>query len=125
MVLYIGITAFIALFGFVYEQFSHHVDTFYMWFAWIFPLIFGLIPYVLFYFLPINRVPGVLAECFYNFGVAMLTTRSIFKGVIIIYNTTSDTMVSVYTIISVTCLCLGAALYAIGLLMTRKEKVSK
>ena len=75
MVLYIGITAFIALFGIVYEQFSHHVDTFYMWFAWIWPLIFGFVPYLLLYVLKAPRVPGLLSECFYNLGVALLHHR--------------------------------------------------
>ena len=122
MVLYLGITLFIALFGVVYEQFSHNVHTFYMWFAWIWPLIFGLVPYALFYFLPIKRVPGVLTESAYNFGVAMLTARSIFKGVIIIYNTTSDVMVLVYTIIAIASLLLGVALYIVGLLINKKEE---
>ena len=124
MVLYLGITLFIALFGIVYEQFSHNVHTFYMWFAWIWPLIFGLIPYALFYFLPIKRVPGLLTECVYNFGVAMLTVRSVFKGVIIIYNTTNDTIVLVYTILAVVSLLLGAALYLIGLLINKKDSAS-
>ena len=122
MVLYLGITAFIALFGIVYEQFSHNVHTFYMWFAWIWPLIFGFIPYLLLYVLKAKRVPGLLTESVYNFGVAMLTVRSVFKGVIIIYNTTSDAMVLVYTILAVVALLLGAALYVIGLLINKRAE---
>lgn len=122
MVLYIGITAFIALFGIVYEQFSHNVHTFYMWFAWIWPLIFGFIPYLLLYVLKIQRAPGLLTESFYNFGVAMLTVRSIFKGVIIIYNTTSDVMVLVYTILAIVSLLLGVSLYIIGLSVFKKRE---
>lgn len=119
MVLYLGIIAFIALFGIVYEQFSHNVHTFYMWFAWIWPLIFGFIPYLLLYVLKAKRVPGLLTESVYNFGVAMLTVRSVFKGVIIIYNTTNDAMVLFYTILAVVALLLGAALYVIGLLINK------
>ena len=119
---YIGITAFIALFGAVYEQYSHNVHTFYMWFAWIWVLIFGVIPYALLYFLPIKWMPGTLAESIYNLGVAMLTVRSIYMGVIIIYNTTGDNMVLVYTVISIVCLSVGALLYIIGLLLNRKTK---
>ena len=122
MMLYLGITAFIALFGFVYEQFSHNVHTFYMWFAWIWPLIFGFIPYLLLYVLKAKRVPGLLTESVYNFGVAMLTVRSVFKGVIIIYNTTNDAIVLVYTILAVVSLALGAALYIIGLLLSKKTE---
>ncbi|MBP5574372.1 MAG: hypothetical protein J6X50_01340 [Bacilli bacterium] len=120
MVLYLGIIAFIALFGIVYEQFSHNVHTFYMWFAWIWPLIFGFIPYLLLYVLKAKRVPGLLTESVYNFGVAMLTVRSVFKGVIIIYNTTNDAMVLFYTILAVVALLLGAALYVIGLLINKR-----
>ena len=122
MLIYLGITAFIALFGFVYEQFSHNVHTFYMWFAWIWVLGFGFIPYLLFYLLPIKRVPGLVSESVYNFGVAMITFRSIYKGVIIIYNTTGDDMIMAYTIISIVSLVGGALLYAIGLLLNKKEE---
>ena len=122
--LYLGITLFIALFGIVYEQFSHNVHTFYMWFAWIWPLIFGFIPYLLFYLLPIQRVPGVITESVYNFGVAMLTMRSIFKGVIIIYNTTSDGMVTAYTVLAIVSLSLGAIFYIAGLFISEKEKTN-
>ena len=122
MLVYLGITAFIALFGFVYEQFSHNVHTFYMWFAWIWVLGFGFVPYLLFYLLPIKRVPGLVSESIYNFGVAMITFRSIYKGVIIIYNTTVDDMIMAYTIISIVSLVGGALLYAIGLLLNKKEE---
>ena len=122
MAIYLGITLFIALFGFVYEQFSHNVHTFYMWFAWIWPLIFGLIPYTIFYFLPIKQMPGTLTESVYNFGVAMLTVRSIFKGVVIIYNTTNDAMVLVYTIMAIVSLVIGAVLYIIGLSINKKAE---
>ena len=121
MILYIGITAFIALFGFVYEQFSHDVHTFYMWFAWIWPLGFGFIPYLLFYLLPIKRIPGTISECVYNFGVAMLTMRSIYKGVIIIYNTTGEAMILAYTIIAIVSLLIGAILYLTGLLINKDK----
>ena len=122
MLIYLGITAFIALFGFVYEQFSHNVHTFYMWFAWIWVLGFGFVPYLLFYLLPIKRAPGLVSESVYNFGVAMITFRSIYKGVIIIYNTTGDDMIMAYTIISIVSLVGGALLYAIGLLLNKKEE---
>ena len=122
LLVYIGITAFIALFGAVYEQYSHNVHTFYMWFAWIWVLGFGIVPYALLYFLPIKWVPGTLTESIYNLGVAMLTVRSIYKGVIIIYNTTGDNMVLAYTIVAIVCLVGGLLLYTIGLLLNRKAK---
>ena len=122
LIAYIGITAFIALFGFVYEQFSHNVHTFYMWFAWIWPLGFGVIPYLLLYLLPIKKVPGLISESIYNLGVALLTARSIYIGVIVIYNTTGETMILIYTILSIVCLTLGVLLYFVGLFLNKEEQ---
>lgn len=120
--MYLGITAFIALFGCVYEQFSHNVHTFYMWFAWIWVLGFGFVPYLLLYLLPIKQMPGYLTECVYNFGVAMITFRSIYKGVIIIYNTTGDDMIMAYTVLAIIGLASGLVLYTIGLLLNKKQE---
>ena len=121
LLLYIGITAFIALFGFVYEQFSHGVNSNYMWFAWAWVLGFGVIPYLLLYLLPIKRVPGTLTECVYNLGVAILTTRSIFIGVLEIYGKTNSKMVVVYTILAILFLVAGVALYIYGLFSKKEE----
>ena len=122
MIAYLSITAFIALFGCVYEQFSHNVHTFYMWFAWIWVLGFGFVPYLLLYLLPIKQMPGYLTECVYNFGVAMITFRSIYKGVIIIYNTTGDDMIMAYTVLAIIGLASGLVLYIIGLLLNKKQE---
>ena len=124
LILYIGITAFIALFGFVYEQFSHGVNSNYMWFAWVWVLGFGVLPYLLLYLLPIKRVPGMFTECIYNLGVAVLTTRSIFLGVLQIYGKTNSKMVVVYTILAIVLLVTGVALYIYGL-FTKKEETKE
>ena len=121
---YLGIAAFIALFGFVYEQFSHGVNSNYMWFAWIYPLFCGVGVYAILCFLPIKFVPGVLAECCYNLGVALLTTRSIMMGVLEIYGKTNDRMVLIYLILFIIFITLGVLLYAYGLIFLRK-KVTK
>ena len=121
LILYIGITAFIALFGFIYGQFSHGVNSLYMWLAWLWVLGFGVIPHLLIYLLPIKRVPGTLAECVYNLGVAILTTRSIFLGVLQIYGKTNSKMVVVYTILAILFLVAGVALYIYGLFSKKEE----
>lgn len=121
--LYLGITVFIVVFAAVYERFSHDVYSFHMWFAWIWVLGFGVVPYLLFFFLPIKKVPGYLTECFYNFGVAMLTIRSIYIGVVDIYGTSREGMITVYTVISIVFLSIGVLLYIIGLLLNKKETV--
>ena len=116
-----NITAFIALFGYVYEQFSHGVNSNYMWFAWIWPLIFGAGVYAVLCFTPIKRVPGILAESCYNLGVALLTTRFILMGVLEIYGKTNDRMVLIYYILFLIFMFSGIALYIFGLLSTRKK----
>ena len=121
VILYVVITAFIALFGFVYEQFSHGINSNYMWFAWAWVLGFGVLPYLLLYFLPIKRVPGVLTECVYNLGVAILTTRSIFYGVLEIYGKTNSKMALIYTILAIIFLVAGVVLYLFGLFTQKKE----
>ena len=98
--IYVGITAFVALFGFVYELNSHNVYSFSMAFAWIYPLILGVGMYLLMYFMPTKYVPGQIIACTYGFGVAMITIRSIFIGVIDIYGTTNKNMVLIYTVLS-------------------------
>ena len=121
---YCGITAFIALFGFVYEQFSHGVNSNYMWFAWIYPLIFGALVYAILCFAPIKLVPGVIAESCYNLGVALFTTRSILQGVLEIYGKTNDRMVLIYLILYIIFISLGVAFYVFGLIFQR-NKVTK
>lgn len=118
---YSGITAFIALFGFVYEQFSHGVNSYYMWFAWLLPLFFGAGVYAILCFAPIRIVPGVLAECCYNLGVALLTTRCILKGVLEIYGKTNDRMVLIYLILLIIFISLGVIFYCYGLIFLRKK----
>ena len=122
LILYICITVFIAIFGFVYEQFSHNVHTLYMYLAWLWVLGFGVIPYLLLYLLPIKIMPGFITECIYNLGVAFLTARSIYCGVIIIYGTTGEQMIMVYSILASICLIAGSLLFVFGLLMEKEEK---
>ena len=121
LILYIGITAFIALFGFVYEQFSHGVDSKYMWFAWVRPLLAGVAIYLLLYFLPIKKVPGMLTECIYNFGVAMFTTHSIMLGVLEIYGKTNGKMVLAYIILFHVFMLSGIIMYVVGLILDKKK----
>ena len=121
LILYIGITAFIALFGFVYEQFSHGVNSMHMWLAWHWPLGLGVGVYALLYFLPIKKVPGLISECVYNFGVAMLTVRAIFEGVLEIYGKTNSKMMMAYTIIAPLFIAVGIILFVIGLIFVKED----
>ena len=115
---YVGITIFIAVFGIVYEQFSHNVYSSEMYFAWAWVFGFGLIPHAILAFVPIKKVPGILSGCVYNFGVAMITSRSIYIGSINIYGTSNPKWVVIYTTIAIICLVAGAFMYFVGLLLS-------
>ncbi len=98
--IYIGVTLFVVLFGIVYELNSNNVFAFEMAFAWRYPLVLGVGMYAALRFLPIKMVPGILTASAYNFGVGIITMRSIFIGVIKIYGTTNALMTNMYTVFS-------------------------
>lgn len=85
---YLLISLFCALFGAVYEVFSHEVYSFYMLYAFLFPLAGGTFP-----FLAISlfrkRYPEIVARNVYHSGIATLTVGSIIQGVLEIYGTTN------------------------------------
>ena len=115
LIAYAGITAFIALFGAVYEQFSHNAHTPYMWFAWAWVFGFGFIPHLVLYLVPLKKVPGILPGCIYNFGVAMITSRSLFMGVTLIANQPDDKWNYTYLAVSIVFLSVGFILSVIFL----------
>lgn len=123
--IYIGITLFVILFSTIYEINSHKVYSADMVFAFIYPLIFGVGMYTLLRFIPIARVPGVIPATIYNFGVAMLTVRSIFIGVLKIYGTTNRAMVVIYTILALTFIIIGFGLYLFIIIKGITEKRRK
>ena len=123
--IYIGITLFVVLFSTIYEINSHKVYSADMVFAFIYPLIFGVGMYTLLRFIPIARVPGVIPATIYNFGVAMLTVRSIFIGVLKIYGTTNRAMVVIYTILALTFIIIGFGLYLFIIIKGITEKRRK
>lgn len=77
-----------AVFGAVYEWFSHGVFSYYMIYAFMVPLLGGVIPfYCLWYFQ--SRIPGRMARRFYHFGISTVTAGCMFCGVLEIYGTTN------------------------------------
>ena len=109
--IYIGVTLFVALFGGIYEIFSHNVFSPSMYLAWMYPCFIGLPVYLLLRFAPIKKVPGTVPACIFNFGVAMITIRSIFNGVMEIYGKTNEKMLLTYTILAIVFLVIGGVLY--------------
>ena len=82
---YLLATVCCALFGAVYELFSHEVYSYFMIYAFAFPLLLGAVPF----FLIQNRgkpFPGGTADLIHA-GVAALTVGSFLQGVLEIYGT--------------------------------------
>ncbi len=94
---YLFISLFCVLFGVVYEYFSHEVYSYYMLYAFVFPLVGGVLPFFVFSFFT-KRLPGRIACNLYHSGIAALTIGSIFEGVLEIYGTTNR-LVLVYWVL--------------------------
>ncbi|MBQ2952155.1 MAG: hypothetical protein IJE07_01220 [Clostridia bacterium] len=114
---FIGLAAtlFCAVFGGVYEIFSHGVWSGFMVYAFLFPLVLEAIPFC-WLALRGKALPHPWALNLHHAGTATLTVGSIFEGVLAIYGTTNS-LTLVYWIA-------GAALLAgglVALLLTRKS----
>lgn len=81
------VTLFVALFGAVYEAFSHGVYSYYMLYAFAFPLVLGVLPALL---LGLRRksLPRPI-QSIGNAAIATLTVGSLVSGALEIYGTTN------------------------------------
>ena len=86
---YIAAAVFTALFGAVYEFFSHQVYSMFMLLAFLVPLLGGVLPLSLLIESDESRRPGVLCRCLYGSAVAVFTAGCLFQGILEIYGTTS------------------------------------
>lgn len=105
-------TAFLALFGAVYELFSHEVYSYFMIYAFAVPLIFGVLPYTL--LLISRKVPGRAALNLWNSGIATLSVGCVFRGVLEIYGTTNSFSV-IYPVSGLLLLTAGLITGIVGL----------
>ncbi len=105
---YLLCTVLCALFGAVYERFSHGVWSSFMVYAFAFPLLLGLMPFFLLQ-KKSRPFPGLLSADFIHAGVAALTAGSILKGILDIYGTASPLLPP--------CFLAGAALSLSGWLL--------
>ena len=116
---YMMVTVLTALFGAIYEKYSHEVYSYYMIYAFMIPLMLGILPsFILEIFLK-KEVPSVINRI-WNCGVATLTIGSLFKGVLEIYGTTNR-LVIVYPIAGGV-LFLLAIIFGFLLPLLNKEK---
>ncbi|MDO4564770.1 MAG: hypothetical protein Q4C04_04075 [Clostridia bacterium] len=117
---YLLISLLCALFGFVYEQFSHEVYSFYMLYAFAFPLALGVLPFFTMA-LFVRRLPSRLPLNLYHSGLATLTVGSLFQGALEIYGTTSR-LTTVYLLAGLAFTVSGILLYLIGLAASKNRQ---
>ena len=88
---YVAAALFCALFGAVYEIFSHEVYSYPMIYAFAIPLAGGALPFLATAAGLVRRwrFPGVVSRSLYHAGIAVLTVGSILRGILEIYGTTN------------------------------------
>lgn len=107
--IYLLAAIFCGVFGSVYELFSHGVYSYYMIYAFAFPLVGGVLPFLILDLKNHKYMPSALAQGLYHAGIATCTIGSIIQGVLVIYGTTNSKTV-IYWIA-------GAVLVTAGLLV--------
>ena len=105
---YLLISLFCALLGAVYEKYSHEVYSYYMIYAFAFPLAGGALPFAVLNLIGAERYPNALSRNLYHSGIAALTVGSVIQGALEIYGTT-NVLVRVYWLT-------GGILAAVGIL---------
>lgn len=119
--IYLAVTVFVAIFGGIYEIFSHEVYSYYMIYAFGIPLILGVVPSVII-LLHGKNMPSRAALNSYNSGVAMLTLGSIVKGILDIYGTT-NVLLLVYPVVGCILIVIGIILACVSVKRKNRNKV--
>ena len=76
----LGAVLFLVFAGAVYEHFSHGVYSNYMIYAFVFPLVMGVVPYTI--LLMKDKYPDRVFLNLWNSAVAVFATGSFFRGVL-------------------------------------------
>lgn len=91
LILHLGMTAGFAFFGAVYELFSHEVYSYWMIYAFAFPLLLSVLPCVV--CLWASYAPCEQAMRLWNAAVLTWTVGAVFRGVLEIYGTTNRLLI--------------------------------
>lgn len=102
---YLGATIVCAAFGAVYETFSHGVYSYFMLYAFAFPLCGGVLPCFLLAHTHMS-LPDKTARNLYHAGIATWTVGSVIQGVLDIYGTTNR-LTKVYGYVGILLLAWG------------------
>ena len=109
---FLGVSILTGLFGAIYELFSHEVYSYFMIYAFAFPLLLGTLPYLILSLFGGTRYPNALCRNLYHAGIATLTTGSIMRGVLDIYGTTNS-LGNIYWFVGVPLLVVAGVDFAV------------
>ncbi len=112
--IYLLISVFCILFGAVYEFFSHEVYSFFMIYAFVFPLVGGTLPFLSLSVIKPERYPTAVSRNLYNAGISTLTVGSLIKGVLEIYGTTNS-LANIYWYTGIPLILIGLSLYFVSM----------
>ena len=109
---FLGVSILTGLFGAIYELFSHEVYSYFMIYAFAFPLLLGTLPYLMLSLSGGTRYPNALYRNLYHAGIATLTIGSIMRGVLDIYGTTNS-LGNIYWFVGVPLLVVAGVDFAV------------
>ncbi len=119
---YILISIIVALFGAIYELFSHEVYCYFMIYAFAFPLVGGALPYLVGGLLSCIMHPGTITRNLYNSGIATLTLGSVMQGIVNIYGTTNS-LIKLYWIAGITLTITGIMSYGFQCINVKHKRL--
>ena len=126
--IYAGVTVFVGIFSAIYEHYARGVRSKPMIFAFLYPLVLGMLPVLLLSLLWTMRkveygsAVRIGANMYYS-GVAALTMGSLATGVVEIYGTTNR-LLKYYQIFGWPLLGIGAIVLIIGLINGGSREVA-
>lgn len=116
---YLGCSLFLALFGAVYEVYSHEVYSYFMLYAFAIPLAGGALPAFLYAYFG-KGIPKRAAQNLYNSGIAALSVGSVFTGVLEIYGTTNR-LTAVYWVVGFGLIAISICIHLSSIFKTLKK----
>ena len=118
---YLLVSLFFVLFGAVYEIYSHEVYSYYMLYAFTFPLIGGTLVFNILSFLKLQKYPNAVARNLYHSGIATLTVGSVVQGVLEIYGTT-NALSDYYWSVGIVLIVIGVVAGIVSFFLQRREQ---
>lgn len=118
--IYLLISLLCILFGAVYEKYSHEVYSFYMIYAFVFPLVGGTLFFHILGFVNCGKYPRTFIRNLYHSGIATLTVGSFLQGVLDIYGTT-NVLINYYWLAGGSFLIIAILTYLLQIILSHNK----